>query len=117
MPEVLELFPEVDGEEQLLLAGLIRDMTDRQAQVFAVAYRAQRKDPTTTLLLTLIGFVVLAGVGRFYVGNMGMGILYLLTAGLCFIGTLVDVFRYKQITFQSNQLKAQQVALMAKAGG
>ena len=65
--------------------------------------------------MTLIGFVVLAGVGRFYLGHMGLGVLYLLTGGLCFIGTLVGVFRYKRITFQANLIKAQQDALMAKA--
>jgi TM2 domain-containing membrane protein YozV len=115
MPNVLQVFPEAEGEEQLLISGLIADMTDQQAQIFAVAYRAQRKDPTTTLILTLIGFIVLAGIGRFYVGNIGMGILYLLTGGLCWIGTIIDVVKHKQITFQVNLVKAQQIAIMAKA--
>jgi TM2 domain-containing membrane protein YozV len=115
MPEVLQIFPEAEGEEQLLLSGLISDMTDNQVQTFSVAYRAQRKNPTTFLICTLVGFVILAGVGRFYNGNIGMGILYLLTAGLCYIGTIIDVFRYKTIVFQANSLKAQQIALMARA--
>ena len=42
MPDVLQLFPEAEGEEQLLLSGLLSDMTDNQAQSFSVAYRAQR---------------------------------------------------------------------------
>jgi len=115
MPDVLRLFPEAEGEEQLLLSGLISEMDDNQAQNFSVAYRAQRKDPTTTLILTVLGFVILAGLGRFYVGNIGMGILYLITGGLCYIGTLIDVIKYKKITFQVNLLKAQQIAMMAKA--
>ncbi|MCH8988446.1 MAG: TM2 domain-containing protein [Chloroflexi bacterium] len=115
MPNVLQVFPEAEGEEQLLISGLIADMTDQQAQTFAVAYRAQRKDPTTCLILTIIGFIILAGIGRFYVGNIGMGILYLLTGGLCYVGTIIDVFRHKRITFQANLVKAQQIAAMAKA--
>lgn len=115
MPDVLQLFPEVQGEEQLMLSGLLTDMTDNQAQSFSVAYRAQRKDPMILLILTLVGFVVVGGIGRFYVGNMGMGILYLLTSGLCYVGTIIDVIKYKRIAFQVNQLKAQQMAIMAKA--
>ncbi len=115
MPDVLQLFPEAEGEEQLLLSGLVSDMTDNQAQTFSVAYRAQRKDPTTTLILTVLGFVILAGIGRFYIGSIGMGILYLLTGGLCYVGTIIDVINYKKITFQVNLLKAQQIATVAKA--
>ena len=97
MPDVLQLFPEAEGEEQLFLSGLISDMTDSQAQTFSVAYRAQRTDPTTTLILTVLGFVILAGIGRFYIGNIGMGILYLLTRWLCYIGTIIDVIKYKKL--------------------
>jgi hypothetical protein len=117
MPNILQLFPEIDGEEQLFPSGLVSDMTDPQAQIFSISYRAQRKSPMTFLLWTLVGFVILAGIGRFYNGHIGMGILYLLTGGLCYIGTLVDVFRFKKIVLQGNMMKAQQLAIMAKASG
>jgi hypothetical protein len=32
------------------------------------------------------------GVHKFYLGSVGMGILYIFTAGLFGIGTLVDIF-------------------------
>lgn len=35
-------------------------------------------------------FLGVLGIHRFYLGHIGMGILYLLTAGLCGIGALVD---------------------------
>ena len=111
------MFPEIDGEEQLFLSGLVSDMTDPQAQTFSISYRAQRKNPMTFLLCTLVGFVILAGVGRFYNGQIGMGILYVFIAGFCYIGTLIDVFRFKKIVLQVNMIKAQQLAIMAKASG
>jgi hypothetical protein len=40
------------------------------------------------VLCLLIGVI---GIHRFYLGHIGMGILYLLTAGLCGIGVLVDL--------------------------
>lgn len=47
------------------------------------------KSRLTTLLLCL--FVGSLGIHRFYVGKTGTGILWLLTLGLCGIGTLVDL--------------------------
>ncbi len=40
------------------------------------------------ILCLLIGVI---GIHRFYLGHIGIGILYLLTAGLCGIGVLVDL--------------------------
>lgn len=47
------------------------------------------KDPTTMLIISIL--VGGLGVDRFMLGNVGMGILKLLTAGLCGILWLIDV--------------------------
>ena len=117
MADIMRLMPDLEGEEMLFVRGLVTEMTDTQAETFAVAYRGQRRDPTTVLLLTLLGFVVLAGVQRFYLGQMGMGLLYLFTAGFCFIGTIIDVLNHKKLTFEYNQVKAQTMATMVKGSG
>ena len=41
-------------------------------------------------LLAIIG---LSGMERFYVGRWKSGILYLLTAGFCFIGVIIDLYK------------------------
>ena len=74
MAEVIQVMPELEDEESLFVAGLIKDMSDDQARTFAVAYRSQRRDPTNVLLFTLLGFVIIAGVQRFYLGQIGMGL-------------------------------------------
>ena len=116
MADIMRLMPDLEGEEMLFVGGLVKEMTDTQGETFAVAYRAQRRDPTTVLLLALLGFVILAGVQRFYLGQIGMGLLYLFTAGFCFIGTIIDVVNHKKLTFEYNQLKAQTIAAMVKVG-
>ena len=60
------------------------------------------KDPTTMLLFSL--FLGSLGVDRFMLGDTGMGILKLLTAGLCGILSIVDWFTItnKTKTFNYN---------------
>nr|MBP9099183.1 TM2 domain-containing protein [Ferruginibacter sp.] len=55
-----------------------------------------------------------AGIQRFIIGQIGMGILYLFTGGLCLIGTIVDVINHKQLAFEFNQQMANESMAMVK---
>ncbi|MFZ2323064.1 MAG: TM2 domain-containing protein [Ignavibacteriaceae bacterium] len=114
MPDIFNLLPSLEGEEMMYTQEIIKNMTDFQAQQFAMAYSARRKDPTTILILALIGFLGFAGIHRFLLNQIGMGILYFFTGGLCLIGTIVDLVNYKSLSFEYNSKVAQQVALMVK---
>lgn len=114
MPNIFQLLPSLEGEEMSYAQSLINDMTDTQAQQFAMAYSARRKDPTTILILALVGFVGFAGIHRFMLNQPGMGILYFLTGGLCFIGTIIDLVNHRKLSFEYNSTVAQQVALMIR---
>jgi TM2 domain-containing membrane protein YozV len=114
MANVLQLMPMLEGEELVYIQGVVKDMTDNQAQQFANIYNVRRKDPQTILLVTLIGFLGVAGVQRFLTNQIGLGLLYLFTAGLCLIGTIVDLVNYRRIAFEYNYDVAQQVAIMIK---
>jgi TM2 domain-containing membrane protein YozV len=115
MANILQLMPMLEGQELVYIQGIIKDMTDNQAQQFANVYNVRRKDPQTVLLVTLIGFLGVAGVQRFLTNQIGLGLLYLFTAGLCFIGTIVDLVNYKKLAFEYNYDVAQQVAITIKA--
>lgn len=112
MSRVLKLLPELEGEEQVHVARLMNEMSDEQAEQFAHIYRQRRRNPTLTLGLALIGFAGFAGIHRFALEQILMGLLYLFTAGLCFIGTIVDLFRHQGLTFEYNRKKADEVALL-----
>ena len=114
MANVLEILPEIMGEEQMYISSLIKNMDDKQAQQFANIYRTRRKDPQTILLVTLVGFLGISGIQRFLTDQIGMGILYLLTGGICMIGTIIDLVNHKKIAFEYNQKQANQIAVMAK---
>ena len=110
MSKVIRYMPELTGDEQVHVAQWMKQMTDEQAQHFAHVYRQRRKDETTTLITALIGLVVVAGIHRFYLGQIGMGLLYLFTAGFCVIGTIVDVVNHKSLTAKYNMAQADDVA-------
>ena len=102
MANVLRHLPELEGMELGYVQGILKDMNDEQASLFAQVYRARRKDSQMILILTLIGFFGFAGLHRFILGQIGLGILYILTVGLCFIGTIVDLVNYKSLTYEYN---------------
>lgn len=58
------------------------------------------KDPTTILIISiLIGGL---GIDRFMLGDTGMGVLKLLTCGLCGILTIIDWFTVTKRTKEKN---------------
>lgn len=114
MSKVIKYLPEIEGDEQVFVARLLKDMTEEQAEQFAHVYRTRRKDETTTLILAVLGFVVVAGVHRFYLGQIGMGLAYLLTAGFCFIGTIVDLVNYKNLVATYNEKQAVDTATVIR---
>jgi TM2 domain-containing membrane protein YozV len=114
MANALIHMPEIQGMELNHVQMLIKDYTDKQAMHFAAIYRARRKDPQLILLTCLVGIFGIAGIHRFLVNQIGMGVLYLLTAGLCFIGTIVDAVNYQTIAFEYNRQVASEVAAIAE---
>lgn len=57
---------------------------------FALVSSVEFKDPTTLLLVSI--FLGSLGIDRFMLGETGVGILKLLTGGVCGILTIVDWF-------------------------
>lgn len=103
MAEIYTYIPEAQGQEMAFLREITQDFSEDKMQKFVMLYRARRKDPQMILLATVIGFVAVAGIQRFVVGQIGMGLLYVFTAGLCFIGTIIDLINYQDLAFEFNR--------------
>jgi len=114
MPNVLQLMPSLEGDEMAFVQELIKDMDDAHSQQFAIAYMSRRKDPSNIMLFAVIGLLGVAGIQRFVLNQVGMGLLYFLTGGLCLIGTIVDIVNHKKLSFEYNSKQAQQVASMVR---
>jgi TM2 domain-containing membrane protein YozV len=114
MADFYKYLPELTGNELELVRSLTKDYSDDEMMNFANVYRSRRRDPQIILLTGILGFLGIAGVQRFLVGQIGMGILYFFTAGLCLIGTIVDLVNYQNLAFEYNQRIAQEVNLLIK---
>jgi TM2 domain-containing membrane protein YozV len=87
-------------------------ITVRKSEVFSIKYSNGTKDVFSnsnsssiesanitnpsgdkSLVITLVlwFFLGILGIHRFYLGHIGMGVLYLLTGGLCGIGWIIDI--------------------------
>lgn len=111
---MIDYLPELEGDEAIYIAKLMESMDDQMAKRFANGYRARRKDPQTILLTAVLGFLGAAGIHRFLIGQIGMGILYFFTGGLCVIGTIVDLINYRNLAFEYNRKVAQEVTSLIK---
>ena len=114
MARIIDVLPELTGEEMLYVQNLISTMDDDKARAFATVYRNRRRDPMLILVLTLVGFVGFAGLQRFLTDQIGMGVLYFFTAGLCLIGTIIDLVNYQKLAFEYNQKVAKEASLLVQ---
>jgi len=111
----MQLLPMLEPDEMVYVQGIVKDMTETQAQQFAAVYMNRRKDTTMVLVATVVGFFGVAGIQRFLTNQTGMGLLYLFTLGLCFIGTIVDLVNFRSIALEYNVHMAQQSASLIKS--
>jgi TM2 domain-containing membrane protein YozV len=114
MARTIDVLPEITGEEIVYIQQLINDLDDEKARTFANVYRNRRKDPQLILILALLGFVGFAGIHRMIINQIGMGILYFFTAGLCFVGTILDLVNYQKLAFEHNQTIANETLAVVR---
>ena len=115
MAEIFNFIPEAQGQELIFLKEVTKDYAESDLHTFVSLYRARRRDPQMILLVTILGFVIVAGIQRFMVGQIGMGLLYLFTGGLCLIGTIIDLINYQDLAFEYNRRMALESAAMISA--
>ena len=114
MTEITQYLPDIQGKELFMIEHTVQGMSESQKRYFAAMYSERRREPMVVLVLGLLGFAGIGGINRFYVGQTGMGILYLLTGGLFLIGTILDIFKYRELAYEYNEEKALDVAMTVK---
>jgi TM2 domain-containing membrane protein YozV len=115
-PDPYMSFADMTPEEMGFLQQATAELNEAQKKYFYNIYGSKRKNSQEILIFTLIGFVGVAGVQRFVLGQIGMGVLYFFTGGLCFIGTIVDLVKNKSLTLEYNKKMAYDSHRMAMMG-
>jgi TM2 domain-containing membrane protein YozV len=110
MTHLYQLLPELDLQEMNYIQNLVKNYNETQLYNFANLYRTRRRDPQLVLLTALIGFLGIAGVHRFLLNQIGMGILYVFTGGLCLIGTIVDLINHRELAMAYNIQVANEIS-------
>ncbi len=96
----------ITTEEMMFIKQIMQNLDDDAKNKFMMIYSGKRRDPQHILFFGLLGFFGVAGIQRFATNQIGMGILYFLTAGLCVIGTIIDLVNYKNLANEYNHKMA-----------
>lgn len=75
----------------------LENMSDEN---FLLLQTVDLKDPSISLVVSIL--LGTLGIDRFLIGDIGMGVLKLLTAGLCGILTIIDWFLIMKRTKEKN---------------
>ena len=107
---------DITPEELHFLQQATSGLNENQQKSFFILYSGKRKNPSDIMLFALLGFVCVAGVQRFVLGQIGMGLLYFFTGGLCMIGTIVDIVNHKSLAMEYNKKMAYESHSMVSMG-
>jgi len=104
----------ITNEELMNLNHITAGLEESKLRTFVQIYATRRKKAQDILLFTLLGLVIIAGVQRFVLGQIAMGILYFFTGGFCLIGTIVDLINHKSMTEEYNLKMATEVLAVVR---
>ncbi len=85
------------SESLMMLESKLNNLEDDR---FLMISSLELKDPTTMLIISIVAGTL--GVDRFLIGDTGIGVLKLLTGGVCGVLTIIDWFGIQKKTRQVN---------------
>jgi TM2 domain-containing membrane protein YozV len=107
--------PGITPQEYSYLQSATTGFNEQQLRGFLMVYGSKRRNPDDMVLYCILGFFV-PGLPRFLVNQIGMGVLYFFTLGLCFIGTIIDLINHKTLAFEYNQRMVFESLQMVRMG-
>ena len=90
------------------IAQTTKDLDDAKRMIFQAQYGSDKKDRGTATILALFNY------DRIWLGDIGIGILKLITFGLCGIWMLIDLFTAGSRCDEYNRRKADEIVAALK---
>lgn len=104
----------ITPEEMDFINQATSGLNENQQKYFYMSYTSKRKSPQDVMIFTIIGFFGVAGIQRFLLGQVGMGLIYFFTGGFCLIGTIVDLVNHQSLALEYNKKMAYESFQIAK---
>lgn len=86
------------------LASLVKGLDEGKKLIFQSQFASERKDRGTATILALFNY------DRIWFGDVGLGLVKLITVGLCGIWWLIDLFTAGSRCDDYNRRKAEDIA-------
>jgi len=90
------------------IAQLTKDLDDSKKMIFQSQFGSEKKDRGTATILALFMY------DRIWLGDIGLGIVKLITLGLCGIWGLIDIFTAGSRCDDYNRKKAEEIIASLK---
>ncbi|KGL52709.1 MULTISPECIES: TM2 domain-containing protein [Porphyromonas] len=97
--------------EPYALNELREHLSSRDDSVLSRLQGIELRDPMIMLVISILGGTL--GIDRFMLGQVGLGVLKLLTGGGCGIWTIIDWFLVSQNTKEYNMAKIREALMYA----
>ncbi|MCC6515787.1 MAG: TM2 domain-containing protein [Chitinophagales bacterium] len=94
--------------EMMYLKNKTALLNEEQLKSFTILYNSKRRESDLLLIIACAGFFGVAGIQRFLVGQILMGLLFFFTAGFCGIGTIIDIINNKELANEYNAKMADE---------
>ena len=85
------------------IAELTRNLDQSQKMIFQSQFSSDKKDRGTATILALFMY------DRIWLGDIGLGIIKIITLGLCGIWGIIDIFTAGSRCDDYNRAKAQEI--------
>jgi TM2 domain-containing membrane protein YozV len=85
------------------LAQLVKDLDESKKLIFQSQFGSEKKDRGTATILAIFMY------DRIWLGDVGLGIVKIITAGLCGIWWLIDIFTAGSRADDYNRTKAREI--------
>ena len=90
------------------IAQMTQGLDDAKKMIFQSQFASERKDRGTATILALFNY------DRIWMGDIGIGIIKLITVGLCGIWRLIDIFTAGSRCDEHNRRKATDIVSALK---
>ncbi len=98
----------ITPSELVNLKNVTSTLSEDKLRNFVSVYASKRREAELLLIISCVGLLGFAGIQRFLIGQVGMGLLYFFTGGLCLIGTILDIVNHKQLADEYNAQMANE---------